>query len=385
MRIPGIDFGELVGQLVSIDSTNPSLVPGGAGEKEIAAFVGGWLERAGLTVELIDSPPGRPSVIARTRGRGGGKTLILNGHLDTVGADGMKDPHAPRIEGGRLYGRGAFDMKGSLAACMVAGAAAVREPLAGDIVIAAVADEEHSSLGAREIVNRVQADAAIVTEPSGLDRICIGHKGFAWLEVTTEGRAAHGSRPDAGVDAIVHAGAVLVGLEELSGELARDSHSLLGTGSVHASLIEGGQELSTYPARCALALERRTLPGDTPASIEQELRELVERCGAGRRGFRADVQLLLWRDPFEVEPDAEIVSMLSQAVREITGRQPELVGAPAWMDAAIFSAAGIPTAVFGPGGEGAHAQVEWVDLDDVARCAEIYLAAARRVCGTGAP
>jgi acetylornithine deacetylase len=374
-------LAELVGQLVAINSVNPSLVPGGAGESEIATFVANRLQRAGLEVEILESTSGRPNVVARARGRGGGRTLMLNGHLDTVGVAGMDRPHQPRVDGGRLYGRGAFDMKGSLAACIATGEAAVHEGLAGDVVITAVADEEHSSIGAHEVARHLQADAAIVAEPTGLDHICIAHKGFAWLEITVQGHAAHGSLADVGVDAIVHAGAVLIGLEEMSRQLTKGAHPLLGSGSVHASTIRGGQELSSYPARCVLQLERRTLPGETRESVERETRDLLESSAKGRDRFSAELRTLLWRDTFEVDADAQIVTALQDAVQRNTGRAPRLVGRPSWMDAAVFQAAGIPTAIFGPGGEGAHALVEWVNLDDVARCAEIYLDVARRICG----
>src|SRR5579859_1203936 len=246
----------LLQQLVAIDSVNPDLVPGGAGEREIAHFVANWLERAGVEVTLDEPKPGRPNVIGIVRGTGGGRSLLLNAHMDTVGVAGMERPHDPAVEGNRLYGRGAYDMKGGLAAAMIAVAQAKKLPLRGDVILTAVADEEYASIGTEAIVKQWRADAAIVTEPTELS-LCVAHKGFVWLEINTQGIAAHGSRPDLGRDAIVKMGHILVSLEGLDRSL-RDgpSHPLLGNGSLHASLIEGGQELSSYPERCILQIGR---------------------------------------------------------------------------------------------------------------------------------
>jgi acetylornithine deacetylase len=268
----------LLQQLVAIDSINPDLVAGGAGEQEIARFVANWLDQAGVEVTLDESTPGRPSVVGMVRGSGGGgRSLLLNAHLDTVGVTGMERPHDPVVDGNRLYGRGAYDMKGGLAAIMIVAAQAKKLPLRGDVILTAVADEEFASLGTQSIVRRWHADAAIVTEPTAL-RLCVAHKGFVWLEITTQGRAAHGSRPDLGCDAIVKMGKILVGLEQLDLSLrAVATHPLLGSGSLHASLIVGGQELSSYPESCTLQVERRTIPGETRELVEAEIQELLEQ------------------------------------------------------------------------------------------------------------
>src|SRR3954449_12018125 len=252
---------ELIHALVAIDSVNPSLVPGGAGEREAAAYVSAWARAAGLEARTLEATPGRPSVVVRARGTGGGRTLLLCGHLDTVTTEGMPDP-GPRVDGDRFHGRGAYDMKAGVAAALVACREAAATGLAGDVVVAAVAYEEHASLGVQEVLGAVRADAAIVTEPTELE-VAVAHKGFVWAEIDVAGRAAHGSRPDLGVDAIVRTGPVLSALGELDARLAGRTHPLLGRASVHASLIDGGEELSSYPARCRLSLERRTLPGET--------------------------------------------------------------------------------------------------------------------------
>jgi acetylornithine deacetylase len=382
-----VTLRELVAELVAIDSVNPELVPGGAGELEIARFIAGWLEHVGVEAQIDVIAPGRANVIGVARGSGGGRTLLLNGHTDTVGHDGYERPLEPRVEGDRLYGRGSFDMKGGVAAAMWAAAAAVRLELPGDVVISAVCDEEFASIGTQAIAGTVHADAAIVTEPTALE-VCVAHKGFAWLEVEIAGRAAHGSQPQLGVDAIAKAGRVLTGIEDLGRRLAGEpGHALLGPGSVHASLITGGQELSSYPERCLVELERRTVPGEGQDVVEQQVRKLVEDAAAADPGLRAEVRTRLVRPPFEIGTDAEIVRLVRSHAERVCGRTPAVIGWAAWMDSAILAQAEIPTVIFGPGGEGAHAVVEWVDLASVEQCAEVLVAAAREFCawqpGTG--
>jgi acetylornithine deacetylase len=365
---------ELVAALVAIDSVNPDLVAGGAGEAEIADFVAAWLGDAGLDVEVDEAAPGRPSVVGVARGTGGGASLMLNAHMDTVGVDGMERPFEPVLRDGRLYGRGAYDMKAGLAACMLAARKVRSEGLAGDVVVTAVADEEYASIGVQSVLKRWRTDAAIVTEPTAL-RVCIAHKGFAWAEIETHGQAAHGSRPAEGVDAITRIAPALARLAELQTALdARPGHELVGPGSVHASLIDGGQELSSYPARCVLSLERRTAPGESADDFLRECDALVE----GIEG--AEVRLGLVRDPFSVDPDEDVVGAVARAAETVTGRPAELYGETYWMDAAFTQASGIPTVVFGPGGQGAHAVDEWVDLASVDACAEGLVRAARELC-----
>jgi acetylornithine deacetylase len=362
------EVAELARSLVAIDSVNPDLVPGGAGEGEIAVAVAAWLERAGLEVSVEEAGSGRPNVVGVARGSGGGRTLLLNAHTDTVGTDAMERPGEARLEGGRLWGRGAYDMKGSLAAIMIAAARALELRLRGDVVVAAVVDEEVASIGTSALVERWTADAAIVAEPTE-EQVCVAHKGFVAFEIETRGRAAHGSRPDLGVDAIARMGRVLVGIEVLDDELrAEPRHPLLGSGSIHASLIEGGQEFSSYPASCVLKGERRTIPGETRAGVERELRELVGDLDAA-------IAVPYAREPFEVAEDEPLV----EAVRRHAGAN-AVVGVGFWADSALLAAAGIPTVVYGPRGTGAHAAVEWVEIASLERCADVYTAVAREFC-----
>ena len=373
------DLVALLSQLVAIDSVNPSLVPGGAGESEIAAFVAGWAREARLEVEVLEETPGRPTVLARAPGTGDGATLLLCGHLDTVSVDGMTDPHLVRVDGDRLYGRGAYDMKAGVAAALVAARDAADMGLSGDVVVAAVADEEHESLGVQEALRTVRADAAIVTEPTAL-AIVVAHKGFVWSGIEVTGRSAHGSRPHLGVDAIVKMGPVLTELGALDEALAERVHPLLGRGSVHASVIEGGVELSSYPGRCALGLERRTLPGETRAVVQLELEALLDRCRAADPGLEAQQRTFLVREPFEIGPDAPLVEVLHAAAEEVLQEAPTIGGASYWADAAFIAAAGIPTVLFGPGGEGAHATEEWVSLSDTEAVARTLTGVATRIC-----
>ena len=374
-----MDAAGLLADLVAIDSVNPALVPGAAGEADIAAFVAAWLSERGLEVTVLDEPPGRPSVVAVARGSGGGSSLMLNAHTDTVGVAGMRRPHEPRVRDGRLYGRGAYDMKGGLAAIMLAGAGAVGAGLRGDVIVTAVADEEHASTGVQAVLRRFGADACVVTEPTHL-RACVAHKGFVWAELETRGRAAHGSRPDLGVDAIAAMGPVLAGLAAVQERLDAAPHPLLGPASLHASTIGGGQELSSYPARCVLGLERRTLPGERAEDVERELGALLALAREHDPRVETELRLGLWRDPFEVAPDAEVVRVLRDAGADVLGAAPQIVGDHPWMDAAFTSAAGIPTVVFGPGGAGAHAAEEYGDLASVERCAAVLSEIAKRLC-----
>jgi acetylornithine deacetylase len=377
MRRVTADLTELLSALVAIDSVNPSLVAGGAGEAEIAGFVERWARDAGLQAERLEATPGRPNVIVRAPGRGGGRTLLLCGHTDTVNVEGMTDPHRPRVEGDRLYGRGAYDMKAGLAAALVAAREAARRGLAGDVVVAAVADEEHASLGVQEALEHVAADAALVTEPTELE-VVVAHKGFVWAEVEVTGRAAHGSRPHLGVDAIVKMGAVLDELGRLDRALAERPHPRLGRGSVHASQIAGGVELSSYPASCTLGLERRTLPGEDDVAAEVEA--LLDRCRAADPDLVASQRTLLVREPFEIDDEAEIVRLVRGAAAEVLGRPVALGSGSYWADSAFIAAAGIPTVLFGPGGEGAHAVEEWVNLAETEAVARTLIALATRFC-----
>lgn len=371
---------DTLADLIRIPSVNPDLVPGGEGEREIAEAIANRLRRTdGINVELQDTGGGRPNVIA-TVGNGNGRTLMLNGHMDVVGVEGMEAPFEPRVEGDIIYGRGTCDMKASLASMIV-----VLEEIAragdfpGTLVATFVVDEEYASIGTQAICREIEhwrPDAAIVTEPTD-PNITVAHKGFVWAEIVTHGVAAHGSQYQTGVDAIAHMGRVLVELEGLGRRLAeRPAHQYVTLPSLHASLIEGGVELSTYPDTCRLQIERRTIPGETVEDVEAELQEILQKLAAADPQFSADLKITLVRDPYEIDPNATIVTTVLDAVEREYGARPDLDGGFGWMDSALLGAAGVPTVIFGPGGDDAHAPTEWGDLEILER----YTAALARVC-----
>ncbi|MBC6461521.1 ArgE/DapE family deacylase [Actinomadura sp. HBU206391] len=373
MAIDKLDPVRLLADLISIDSVNPDLVPGGAGEAVIAGFCGDWLAARGFEVHRLERRPGRPSVVAVARGTGGGRSLMLNGHLDTVSRAGYDgDPLGPRIHDGKIFGRGAFDMKSGIAAMMTATARArERGPLRGDVLVACVADEEHASFGTEEVLESFTADAAIVTEPSHLE-VTLAHKGFAWFEVVIEGRAAHGSRPELGIDAIAKAGHFLVALETWGHRLAQASpHPLLGAGTVHASVIHGGEEPSTYPARCRITIERRTVPGESAEDVQVELTAILDDLTDTVPDFHYRLHRGLHREPFEADRQAPIVHTLLRHAESALGRPPVIRAEPFWTDCALLDAAGIPCLLFGVDGGGAHAATEWADIAALHRLTDV--------------
>lgn len=358
---------QTLADIVRIPSINPDLNPGAGGEADLANWIAERLRQTpGIEVELQDAGNGRPNVIA-TVGNGNGRTLMLNGHIDTVGVAGMEAPFDPVIEGNRLYGRGSSDMKNAVAAMIVLlEEFALAGDLPGRVVATFVVDEEYASIGTQAIcreIDRWQPDAALVLEPTGLD-ISIAHKGFVWATITTTGHAAHGSQYQSGIDAIAHMGRVIVGIEDLANELvSREPHRHVGPPSLHASTIRGGQELSSYPDSCVLEIERRTIPGETAEQVEAELQAILDRLASQDPQFNARLEMGLVRYPFEVAEDAAIVAVTNRHVEARVGKPATLSGGMGWMDSALLADAGVETAIFGPDGDGAHAIVEWADLD----------------------
>jgi len=376
--------------LVRLNSVNPALEAGGPGEAEIAAYVAGALQQAGLEVASHEPEPGRVSVVGRLDGRAGGRgerggrSLMLNAHLDTVGVAGMPEPFSGAVRDGKVYGRGAYDMKGSLAACMGAARALAQAgaPFRGTLLVAAVADEENASLGTEDLLRRYRVDGAIVTEPTHLE-VCLAHKGFAWIEIATEGRAAHGSRPDLGRDANLAMGRLLARVALLERNLARrPAHPLVGPPSLHVGLLQGGTAPSVYAARCRAVLERRTIPGESASGVLSEIEGLIAELARDDPSFRATSRLLLARQPFEVSKEAPVVRAVSRALEEELGMPPRYGGQSPWMDAALLAEAGVETVVVGPSGAGAHAAEEWVELESVVRLARVLARAVVEYSGS---
>lgn len=371
----------LLRDLVALDSVNPSLVPGGAGEAAAAERVAAALRAGGLDVEVREAAPGRPNVVGVIEGRAPGRALMLCGHTDTVGVEGMAAPFDPVVRNGRLHGRGSQDMKSGVAAMVDAAVRVARGGglPRGRLVVAAVADEEHASLGAAALVEAHSADGAVVTEPTGL-RVATAHKGFEWVEVETRGRAAHGSRPADGRDAILHMGRVLGRLEAVEAGLrAGAAPPRFGRASLHASTIRGGQAWSVYPDRCVLGVERRTVPGEAPdvglTEVRRALSALVREDGA----FEASARQLLTRPPHEIADDHPLCGELRRILRQ-RGLDDTPTGMSFWTDAAILGRAGTPAALFGPRGAGLHGPDEYVEIDSVRACRDALIDLIRAFC-----
>jgi acetylornithine deacetylase len=373
---------QILTDLVQINSANPGLWAEGVGEAEIAKYLGQAMRQIGMEVHLDQVEQHRFNAVGILKGTGGGRSLMWNGHLDTVGPNGMSQPFNAQVREGRLYGRGSQDMKGSLAG-MLGAVRSIQDAgihLKGDIILAGVADEELASLGTKHLMLNYKAEAAIVTEPTDL-RLCLAHRGFVAYKVETTGRAAHGSRYDEGIDAIIHMGRFLAELDVLEQQLRqRPPHPLVGPPSLHASIIQGGTEYSTYPAHCQLELERRICPGETSESATGELQMILDRLAQSDPKFHASLSSSLSRPPFEIGSDAAIVQCSANAFYQQTGKIASPSGVPFWTDAALLSEAGIPTVLLGPIGHGLHSAEEWVDIQSCHDLARILAQIAIDFC-----
>ena len=373
---------ELLKELVKIDSVNPTLVPGAKGEAEIAEYLVQWLKALGLKAKVDKIENTRCNAVGTLKGVGGGKSLMLNGHIDTVGYDYMTiDPLKPVVREGRMYGRGTYDMKGGLVSSLAALKAVIDSgtQLKGDIIVAGVCDEEYMSIGTERLMEKIHVDAAIIGEPSTL-QIERCHKGFAWIDVETKGVAAHGSAWQVGVDAIAEMGKVLVGLDELSASLQKKKHPLVGPASVHASTIKGGLGLSTYPDKCLLQIERRLIPGEERKDVEEEMERLLKEIKKKDPKFTATYTINFYRDAMDVPETADICQTLVACSKEAINITPAFMGGSGWLDTQIIWEKGIPAVAYGPAGDGAHAAVEWVDLESVMDAAKVQELVLHRFC-----
>lgn len=373
------DATSLTQALVRINSANPQGVVPGPGETEIARFIRGWFEYRDIETHWIEPTAGRPSIVAVVRGSGGGQSIMLNGHIDTVAITGYNgDPLSGLIHGKKLMGRGSADMKGGVAASMMTLANVKDISLLGDVIFTGVADEEDQSIGTEQILEAGwRADGAIVSEPTSL-QIIAKHKGFVWFEVDILGSAAHGSRPDLGVDAITKAGYLLVELDHYSQRLL-DQHGTEGP-SIHASLIKGGLEASSYPASCTVTIERRTVLGETPQFVQKELQLLLEKVAKQAPGFSFVLRATFNRPPFDISPEHPFAALVKDVVGQALETEPTFNSQPYWTDSALLAEAGIPSIVWGPSGGGFHETEEWVDVDSVEQVAAALTGIARRFC-----
>lgn len=369
-------------ELIKINSVNPQLEEGGKGEAEIGNYIYHWLHSFGFetSIELIS--PSRVNVIGRWKGQGKGKSLIINAHMDTVGVNGMSSPFSPNIVDGKLYGRGAYDMKGSIAA-MLGMAKAISEnqhEVGGDLILTFVADEEYKSSGTQQLLHNLKADACIVTEPTDL-QICLGHRGFGVYEIITQGNIAHGGQHQIGIDANMQMGLVLNELNTLSKQLTHEKkHPLCGEASLHIPLIKGGQSLFIYSGQCACQVERRTIPGEEEMQVYNELSEILQKLEASDPKFKASMKQLIWRNPYEINSNADIVKSLLRNMKASTPTN--FIGHTWWEDSALFGKAGIETVIIGPKGGGIHQPIEWVDLASVNELASILYHTVLDFCET---
>ena len=365
---------DLLKKLVSIPSINPSIdTENGTGEKSIAEFCVKWLKEKGIKAWNDKVEPGRVNTIAEC-GNGNGSTLVLCAHTDTVGIKGMTiTPFEPKIENGKLYGRGSYDMKAGAASIMACAVEIAKIKFNGKLILALVCDEEYASIGAQDFVKKYKADACILTEPTE-EQIVTAHKGFVWFEITTKGNAAHGSRWDLGKSAISSMGKIINALTEFDETVLRKrTHELVGPASMHCSVINGGSAESVYASECKMKVERRTLPGENLTEVIDEISNIVKRIDSSTQ-----LRTLLDRSPAVCNEDEEILGCLHDAFIKVKGKATENTGVQYWMDMAIFTEAGIPTVDIGIIGEGAHADVEWADVDSFIRCTEILVVTCKR-------
>jgi len=358
-------------ELVAINSINPTL-SGGPGERDIADFIRSYLGRLGFDAALQTVSGDRANVVALVHGTSPGPAVVLNGHIDTVGTEGMPAPFVLRQEGDRLYGRGAYDMKGSVAVMLALADAWVRHPPERDVWLTFSCDEEDRSLGTEFLVNRWLPTlpglpgGAIFLEPTE-ENIGVAHKGFAWFEVEVFGKAAHGSRPEQGVDAILPLRAALEEIARIGRELrSRPADALLGHASLHGGKIEGGTELSVVPAYARLQWERRTLPEEELGAVNGELSRVAQAVAQLAGGHEVRSRTIFMRPPCRTPPGADIVRR-TQAASPAS----QLVGLSFWADSALLGLAGIPSVLYGPIGYGAHAIDEWVSLKSLLNVYEV--------------
>jgi acetylornithine deacetylase/succinyl-diaminopimelate desuccinylase-like protein len=366
---------ELLDAMVRIESVTPWLIPTGSGEGKIASFIAAWLERAGADVEVVEVAPGRPNVLARLRGAGGGPTLCLNAHSDTVGYAGWPaEALVPRLDGDRMYGLGAADDKSGCAAAMLALAAIAGSGarLRGDLLVACVADEEGASIGSEHLARQGRIDAAIVIEPQPTYELVVEHQGFGWIDVVTRGVAAHGCEPDVGVDAIVHLAEVITRLHRLDQEKFQPHPSPLNGRTVfHTGTITGGTDYATYPNAATVGIEIGTQPGEQLSERVAEIEAIFAEMAVAEPGFSGEVVIKLEREPFIAQGHETLQGVVAKAITDVLGREPKITGMNGWTDAALMQAAGIPTLLIGSTGGNYHAPNEWASISELVRLCDI--------------
>jgi len=391
--VPG-EIVELLAQLIAIESH--SEVP--EQEMRLAVYMQQWFQDQGIECELKEAIPGRPNLIARLVGSGGGKSLLLNGHLDTVPPYDMSNPFQARQIGDRLYGRGSVDMKGALAAMMMTLAAIHRSgtSLDGDVIFAATAGEETYSPGAYHLARSgFRADYAIVGEPTGM-KVGIAHKGVAWFEADFVGRSVHGSVPEQGLNAIYRASRWINYIQDhYLPELKLRHHPLLGSPSLNIGMIQGGTRPVIVPNQCAIGFERRLLPGETAESALAELELTLEAVRQEHPGFDGSIRISdnfhgVPHGPMGTSADSLLVKTMLEAfptefaAEAAEGADP--IGLQFWTDGALLQEACPEIIVCGPGNiEQAHSNEEYIELGQLHSAYRMYVQAALALAGQPVP
>ncbi len=354
---------EILSELVKINSINPEW--GGPGEKEIAGWVRRFFEDRNIEIEEYEVLPGRPNILAKVPGQNPGKRIVFEAHMDTVLDAGMTiPPFDPKIRDGKLYGRGSVDVKAGLAAMMQALTQIENPPC--EVWVAAVIDEEHKYRGVLGLLDTLpSAEAAVVAEPTG-NRIVRANKGVLRFKIQTHGKASHSAKPELGKNAISEMAKVITRFESHNQQLTQITHPLVGSPTCSIGMIEGGTQVNIVPDQCHILLDRRMIPGEKSQAILEEYQSLL-----------SDLDCTI-EDPYLSDeametPESAKVVQTSQSILQTMGGNWESMGVPFGCDATKLSRAGIPSIIFGPGSiDQAHAEVEFVEIEQVEFAAEFY-------------
>lgn len=377
---------DLLSSLIRIDSVTPWLIPGGAAEAGVQQFMADWMaDLPGVEIWTEEVAPGRPNLFAKLPGTGGGPTLMLNSHADTVGyANWRERALIPERRGDNLIGLGAADDKSSCAIGMLALRSLVERGvrLKGDLVVATTVDEEGASIGTIHMLERHRPDAILVLEPESLDEIIVEHQGFGWIDIIVHGRPAHGSDPDQGIDAIVHMGEVLAGLAALDATgFGHGEGGLSGRTVFHTGTIRGGTDYATYPNACVLGIEIGTQPGEHLSDRVAEIEAIFAQVKARHPEFRGEVNVQINREPFMPTGYEQLFDAIVAAAEPVLGHAPRAAGLNAWGDSGLCGEAGIPTLCYGVLGGNYHSPDEWVSIPELVAAVEIVEGAIERYCG----
>jgi acetylornithine deacetylase len=372
------EVSNLLGDLISINSVNPLADNSSKGEKELALYIRGYLRNIGVRSSLQWVLEGRPNVIGILEGKNEGKNFVLESHMDTVRADNMRiDPFLPKIEAGKIFGRGACDDKGSLAAMLLALKLLKQKkkiPLNGNIYFAAVVDEEHKSAGVLHLLNQgIRFDAGIIGEPTSL-QIIVALRGTIRFRIITKGVSAHSSEPEKGENAIYLMNTVIDSLRtKLVPFCKKRIHPLVGPPTLSVNTIRGGIQSNIIPDTCVIEIDRRMIPGENGPDVLREIDEVLNQLKIENGLLNVKRE-----DPFaavspvEISKDEAVVQALSHSVRHNMSKEAKIGGERFSSDAGIFFGRKIPTPVFGPGNIAqAHSEVEWVEIKEVIQAAEI--------------